>query len=110
MLFLIRCTASIPNGEERHRQGMGGAPVAEVPDARLLDRRSRSEEHTSELQSLMSISYAVCCLKQKKRSVHKTMTLTVNMQSTNTDIDLETNDTNKRQMIQQLKKPTTELQ
>src|SRR3546814_15700225 len=42
MLFLIRCTASIPNGEERHRQGMGGAPVAEVPDARLLDRRSRN--------------------------------------------------------------------
>src|SRR3546814_7958518 len=26
----------------------------------------RSEEHTSELQSLMRISYAVCCLKQKK--------------------------------------------
>src|SRR3546814_9459239 len=28
---------------------------------------SRSEEHTSELQSLMSISYAVFCLKQKKK-------------------------------------------
>src|SRR3546814_8889604 len=28
----------------------------------------RSEEHTSELQSLMRISYAVCCLKQKSRS------------------------------------------
>src|SRR3546814_5418337 len=27
----------------------------------------RSEEHTSELQSLMRISYAVCCLKKKKR-------------------------------------------
>src|SRR3546814_3964147 len=27
---------------------------------------SRSEEHTSELQSLMRISYAVFCLKQKK--------------------------------------------
>src|SRR3546814_4590226 len=26
----------------------------------------RSEEHTSELQSLMRISYAVCCLKNKK--------------------------------------------
>src|SRR3546814_2842086 len=26
----------------------------------------RSEEHTSELQSLMRISYAVCCLKKKK--------------------------------------------
>src|SRR3546814_3628222 len=31
----------------------------------------RSEEHTSELQSLMRISYAVFCLKKKKRN-HKT--------------------------------------
>src|SRR3546814_5713917 len=32
------------------------------------DRRAmRSEEHTSELQSLMRISYAVFCLKKKKR-------------------------------------------
>src|SRR3546814_3357290 len=30
-------------------------------------RRGRSEEHTSELQSLMRISYAVFCLKQKKK-------------------------------------------
>src|SRR3546814_6503736 len=29
----------------------------------------RSEEHTSELQSLMRISYAVFCLKKKKRSI-----------------------------------------
>src|SRR3546814_5781003 len=32
----------------------------------LRDRGDRSEEHTSELQSLMRISYAVFCLKQKK--------------------------------------------
>src|SRR3546814_3318969 len=38
-----------------------------------LDRR-RSEEHTSELQSLMRISYAVFCLKKKK----KTKTLNMN--------------------------------
>src|SRR3546814_10249414 len=31
------------------------------------DRRLRSEEHTSELQSLMRISYAVFCLKKKKK-------------------------------------------
>src|SRR3546814_5066304 len=36
---------------------------------RLLrnDARARSEEHTSELQSLMRISYAVFCLKKKKK-------------------------------------------
>src|SRR3546814_6548622 len=32
---------------------------------RLEPRRDRSEEHTSELQSLMRISYAVFCLKKK---------------------------------------------
>src|SRR3546814_5413530 len=31
------------------------------------DRAARSEEHTSELQSLMRISYAVFCLKKKKQ-------------------------------------------
>src|SRR3546814_3156103 len=31
----------------------------------------RSEEHTSELQSLMRISYAVFCLKKKKTSEHR---------------------------------------
>src|SRR3546814_8763344 len=34
------------------------------------DPRSRSEEHTSELQSLMRISYAVFFLKQKKNITH----------------------------------------
>src|SRR3546814_3880965 len=32
----------------------------------LVETPSRSEEHTSELQSLMRISYAVFCLKKKK--------------------------------------------
>src|SRR3546814_9604807 len=35
---------------------------------------SRSEEHTSELQSLMRNSYAVCCLQQKKKIHTKTQT------------------------------------
>src|SRR3546814_6321234 len=33
---------------------------------------SRSEEHTSELQSLMRISYAVFCLKKKKNQITQT--------------------------------------
>src|SRR3546814_1634662 len=32
----------------------------------FAERKGRSEEHTSELQSLMRISYAVFCLKKKK--------------------------------------------
>src|SRR3546814_9129317 len=40
----------------------------------LGERRhhARSEEHTSELQSLMRISYAVFCLKKKKKTPHYT--------------------------------------
>src|SRR3546814_2181655 len=34
-------------------------------------RRFRSEEHTSELQSLMRIPYAVCCLKKTKNNNEK---------------------------------------
>src|SRR3546814_3042111 len=40
----------------------------------------RSEEHTSELQSLMRISYAVFCLKKKKRKTTHTKTYTPSMQ------------------------------
>src|SRR3546814_17951123 len=39
--------------------------------AAMMTRWSRSEEHTSELQSLMRISYAVFCLKKKKLSLRK---------------------------------------
>src|SRR3546814_9084361 len=35
---------------------------------RLVSNQARSEEHTSELQSLMRISYAVFCLKKTKNS------------------------------------------
>src|SRR3546814_3884473 len=38
------------------------APLSGAPEA-------RSEEHTSELQSLMRISYAVFCLKKKKNTI-----------------------------------------
>src|SRR3546814_6192136 len=48
-------------GSTRHRPG--GVPVRILARPR---RESRSEAHTSELQSLMSISYAVFCLKKKK--------------------------------------------
>src|SRR3546814_7107986 len=43
--------------------------------SRLETNRQRSEEHTSELQSLMRISYAVFCLKKKKKQKPKNKTL-----------------------------------
>src|SRR3546814_5330452 len=49
-----------------------GPGVAAAPDIHLrtLAALDRSEEHTSELQSLMRISYAVFCLK--KKNIQKT--------------------------------------
>src|SRR3546814_4264873 len=44
-----------------------GSPTSPASASSL----SRSEEHTSELQSLMRISYAVFCLKNKKKYVQK---------------------------------------
>src|SRR3546814_6458262 len=46
--------------------GLGVAYHAKPKTAAAAHARIRSEEHTSELQSLMRISYAVFCLKKKK--------------------------------------------
>src|SRR3546814_1081227 len=43
----------------------------------------RSEEHTSELQSLMRISYAVFCLKKKKKNKHINTTVLIKQQLQN---------------------------
>src|SRR3546814_9674684 len=68
------------SGEEASTAAMGGfvdvlignpaniTPHVKTGQLRLLASASRSEEHTSELQSLMRISYAVFCLKKKKKN------------------------------------------
>src|SRR3546814_8137854 len=54
-----------------HRYGasvtLGKSKESPVRDDAIARAERRSEEHTSELQSLMRISYAVFCLKKKKR-------------------------------------------
>src|SRR3546814_1394547 len=66
---------------ERAAEPRQGFPIAPMPIERSdlwapMAGGSRSEEHTSELQSLMRISYAVFCLKQKKVQIsHKTDTV-----------------------------------
>src|SRR3546814_10063542 len=61
--------AAVPDqrlaGAVREGGGVVG-PVDAGGRARLVRVVRRSEEHTSELQSLMRISYAVFCLKKKK--------------------------------------------
>src|SRR3546814_10035847 len=49
-------------------------PVRAATASLLLITGVRSEEHTSELQSLMRISYAVFCLKKKKTTWRQTQT------------------------------------
>src|SRR3546814_2447620 len=48
-------------------EGVGQGAVAVVG----IDQGERSEEHTSELQSLMRISYAVFCLKKKINTLYR---------------------------------------
>src|SRR3546814_13434941 len=52
------------------RPSPGARPIAVWPAvlAGHSSAKMRSEEHTSELQSLMRISYAVFCLKKKKNT------------------------------------------
>src|SRR3546814_6398924 len=54
-----------PEGTRVGAQQRQGRPL-QGQGAPGADRGARSEEHTSELQSLMRISYAVFCLKKKK--------------------------------------------
>src|SRR3546814_3201980 len=48
-----------------------GHRAASMARRREESASERSEEHTSELQSLMRISYAVFCLKKKKHAINK---------------------------------------
>src|SRR3546814_2630853 len=58
----------VPNPDIVGRERILKVHVRNVPLATNVDLQVRSEEHTSELQSLMSISSAVFCLKQQKNT------------------------------------------
>src|SRR3546814_1466199 len=77
-----------------HRRTVVEGDDRPLDQLRLLDQRS--EEHTSELQSLMRISYAVFCLKQKNKKP------TTNHQPHKTD----NTDTN---AIQRLQRTATQI-
>src|SRR3546814_8937726 len=67
----------LPNGDLLVAEGKGGSAPRLTPKDFIAGyfkskgtssvKGGRSEEHTSELQSLMRISYAVFCLKKKKK-------------------------------------------
>src|SRR3546814_5003713 len=65
----VRCRQSTPARlyPRTHRAAGGNSPCSKAGAS-----GDRSEEHTSELQSLMRISYAVFCLKKKRHTFHDT--------------------------------------
>src|SRR3546814_7915038 len=71
---------AVPARRQRRRQSRRGNGADRARSRRPPDRRAdidlslgRSEEHTSELQSLMRTSYAVFCLQKKKnKKINKT--------------------------------------
>src|SRR3546814_8684275 len=65
----------VPRAKCLNKRLIGGNRITRIGDLQWRTHANevvRSEEHTSELQSLMRISYAVFCLKKKKQPHHKT--------------------------------------
>src|SRR3546814_2006335 len=71
----IGLEAGVLQGDDQRIEDVGdgagdGVPLGQRP---RVDFVLRSEEHTSELQSLMRISYAVFCLKKKKQKRQRSL-------------------------------------
>src|SRR3546814_8124161 len=69
----VRRLGQLVCGRARRHGGDDGGRPRKIPGQLARDLRpvaARSEEHTSELQSLMRISYAVFCLKKKNTNMH----------------------------------------
>src|SRR3546814_673153 len=72
-------------GPDRLPEGIVDAVQPHRPEPRRHLREGRSEEHTSELQSLMRISYAVFCLKKKKTKSNKNNHNNITTNTSNTE-------------------------
>src|SRR3546814_2196102 len=83
--------AAIYANEESGGIGLGRLEAALIMEA------MRSEEHTSELQSLMRISYAVFCLKKKKHNLQRQY-CTLHTQNTS----IQHNNTSRHHRIQDI--------
>src|SRR6187397_3473957 len=80
-----RCTTLLPYTTLFRSRAAGAISAESCASTAALEVRvptgsTRSEEHTSELQSLYTISYAVFCLKKKKKQNKKKKTTIKNIQ------------------------------
>src|SRR3546814_4132759 len=94
----VRQAGSSGGGAESHgcwaqRRGSMHRRAPQRPDRDGARCRARSEAHTSELQALMRISYAVFCLKKKKEKTRQSTLITDTKERTD-------NKNNKRQTTQ----------
>src|SRR3546814_2829007 len=71
LLNFYHRTNSVANRKRRTRI-LADSKINYISSSQPANTSQRSEEHTSELQSLMRISYAVFCLKKKKNNQHLT--------------------------------------
>src|SRR3546814_1535218 len=62
----MKIAGALPTGAKKAAYTVKGTQAEPDYESAMAIVRLRSEEHTSELQSLMRISYAVFCLKKKK--------------------------------------------
>src|SRR3546814_1704643 len=72
---ILELAATVDEAIHRRARDVEDAAAADQ-DAVNVERKRRSEEHTSELQSLMRNSYAVFCLKKKNKSNNITEEIT----------------------------------
>src|SRR3546814_2271319 len=76
LLSFLVAHADRPSGSTRHRASPSGFPNQTHTSLQghlpYCHKERRSDEHTSELQSLMRISYAVFCLKKNKPATRQT--------------------------------------
>src|SRR3546814_2077824 len=70
--FIEKLETTRDRQQRLHVEGDKGFTVVAEPDHQRTGDARRSEEHTSELQSLMRNSYAVVCLKKKRKSTRTT--------------------------------------
>src|SRR3546814_6792740 len=81
IISYVDATGAVVHSEQLGAQSAGTVPFAW--NGKDAAGEARSEEHTSELQSLMRISYAVFCLKKKKsKSIMKVKLRQNNMTQT----------------------------
>src|SRR3546814_6495259 len=73
---IVKAGDAVRLGPHANPARAGEGPIFNLEQLALaeIDLEQRSEEHTSELQSLMRISYAVFCLKKKNKTKYRRST------------------------------------